>query len=81
MTHSHLWPGAFLQSVAGLTRRQSWSLCLRLAPHHVLEVADQGLSLRSAWSVLLCLEEGKPQISWPGDSMVRDLGKIQNYNL
>ena len=77
--HSHLWPGAFLQSVAGLTRRQSWSLCLCLAPHPVLEVADQGLSLRSGWSVLLCLEEATELMAWRCHGWRP--GQIHNYNL
>ena len=75
VTHSHLWPGAFLQSVAGspdarvgvsasvslLILSSRWRIRVSLS-------ALPGLS-SSAWR--------KPQNSWPGDAMVGDLGKFK----
>ena len=43
------------------------------------EVADQGLSLRSGWSVLLCLEEATELMAWRCHGWRPR--KIHNYNL
>ena len=43
------------------------------------EVADQGLSLRSGWSVLLCLEEATELMAWRCHGW--GPGQIHNYNL
>ena len=75
-THSYLWPGAFLQSVAGLTRRQSR---VGVSASVSLLILSSRWRIRVSLSALPGLSSSawrKPQNSWPGDAMVGDLDKF-----